>query len=355
MKVKLFRDMKAERWYSMDRYADCLQEALSKKKELDVSSFSVEPLLESSKATMFWRTLIYPTLAKFRQGEVNHILDHSYAHLLNFLDAKRTVVTCHDLIPLDFENNPSVLDLFNDTVHNLHKAARIIAVSESTKADIVNKLGIDANKVDVVYSGVDSIFHRFDTAELKQKYKEKFGLPEGKIILNFGSNLRYKNVETVLKVFKDILAVIPSAYLLRIHPLSREQRRLAEDLGILPNYLEVLNPIDEDLVGLYNCGDVLLSPSLKEGFGLHVLEALACGTSVVVSKGTSLEEVTGNYGIKVDPLNVLEIVRSVLSVLERPGEIHTEDFLNWARAFTWERTAKKTFEVYQKTLAQLSS
>ena len=178
MKVTLFRDMGAEKWYSMDRYADCLQQSLSQKNELNVSSFSTEPLVGSSIVRELWRTHVYPTFAQFRQGDINHILDHSYAHLLKFLDVKRTVVTCHDLIPLDFEENPLVLAGFKDTAHYLHKAARIIAVSESTKDDLINKLGIDAGKIAVVYSGVAHAFRPFETLELKQMYKEKFGLPK---------------------------------------------------------------------------------------------------------------------------------------------------------------------------------
>lgn len=339
--------MKAERWPSMDRYADSLSQKF-KESNLEFRNFHTEPPLDVSRVREFWRARVYPNFGRFFQGRVNHILDHSYSHLLNYLRPERTVVTCHDLIPLDFEDDGALLAGFKETVDNLHKAVRIITVSESTKTDLINKLGIGADKIDIVYSGVDPIFRPVESGEDKKKWKRKFGLPEGKIILNFGSNLRYKNVETLLMAFKEMIALYPSLYLLRIHPLSPEQKKLARDLGILSNYFEVLSPNDEDLVGLYNCGDIFLSPSLKEGFGLHVLEAMACGLPLVISKGTSLEEITGEYGIRVDPLDAGQIAEATLKAINKTGVPSQEGMVDRARSFSWQETARKTLAVYQK-------
>lgn len=347
MKVTLFRDMEAEGWHSMDRYADNLARQLSII-NFPFSTFETEPIISSPKVRMFWRDFIYPNIGRFFQGQVNHILDHSYAHLLNYLSPATTVVTCHDLIPLDFEEDPNVLSKFKKTVSYLNKAARIIAVSQRTKADLIERLGIEEGKIDVVYSGVEAVFHRFKKEEIKLGYRKKFGLPAGKIILNFGSNLRYKNVEAVLRVFREVLKSFPSAYLLRIHPLSMEQKKLASDLDISSNYLEIINPDDEDLAGLYNCGDVLLSPSLKEGFGLHVLEAMACGVPLVISKGTSLEEITGDYGIHVDPLDERQIVEATLWAINHTDVSSREGMVSRARNFSWQETARKTVGVYRK-------
>lgn len=352
MKVTLFKDMKAEGWYSMDRYAESLIQQF-KAQGLKFQVFCAEPPLKITKVRRFWRANVYPNFGRFFQREVNHILDHSYGHLLNILNPKRTVVTCHDLIPLDFEDDLSVLAGFREIIKNLIKAAKIIAVSESTKADLINKLGIDDHKISVVYSGVDPIFRPFDSLEIKKAARRKFNLPEGKIVLNFGSNLKYKNVETVLRAFKEILDFLPSVYLLRIHPLSDEQKKLAQDLGILSNYLEVLSPSDEDLVKLYNCGDVFLSPSLKEGFGLHVLEALACGLTVVVSKDTSLQELVGDVGVLIDCQNISEIASKTASVLRGDLVIDTKRIAERSELFNWPKTAEQTASVYWEVVAGL--
>src|SRR3989338_7430085 len=102
MKVTLFEDMKSESWDSMNRYAQSLSREFNAL-NFSFSIFRTEPPLKSSRLKIFWRQKIYPTLARFKQGEVNHVLDHSYAHLLESLNTSRTVVTCHDLIPLEFE------------------------------------------------------------------------------------------------------------------------------------------------------------------------------------------------------------------------------------------------------------
>jgi glycosyltransferase involved in cell wall biosynthesis len=350
MRVTLFRDMGAENWYSMDRYADSLSRQFktpSTSQDFEFQSFVTEPPVRFSRAVRFWRNRVYPNFARFNQGAVNHILDHSYSHLLNYLDMQRTVVTCHDLIPLKYEDNSSVLEVFRGIINNLRKSRRVIAISESTKTDLVNELGIDVSRIVVIYSGVDPIFHHLDKGGAKRKYKEKFGLPEGQIVLNFGSNLKYKNVEMVLRAFKDIIVNNPFTHLLRIHPLTSEQRKLAQDLGILSNYLEVLDPNDEDLVGLYNCGDVLLSPSLKEGFGLHVLEALACGTPVVVSRNTSLQEIVGDEGVLVDPNDASDIAAKTLAILNDDIPVNSDRLIERSALFNWKKTAEKVMQVYR--------
>lgn len=347
MKVTLFKDMKAENWYSMDRYADSLSEQL-RIKNPELSIFSIEPPIRSSIVRDFWRSGVYPGVGRFFQGEINHVLDHSYGHLLNYLDPYRTVITCHDLTPLEYEKDGISLIRFRKTVSNLVKARFILADSLSTKKDLVAKLSIPEEKIEVVYLGVDPIFHRFELQEEVEKYRSLLNIPEGKMVINAGSNLVSKNVEGVLRAFKEILVKDRSVYLLRIHPLTSEQEVLAGDLGIKDHYLELPNPTDEELVGLYNLADVSLNPSFKEGFGLHVLEAMACGLPVVVSKGTSLEEVSGDFGIKVDALNPQEIGEAVLKVLNNQSITNESGMIARARTFTWSETARKTTDVYRK-------
>ena len=350
MKVTLFRDMKAEEWYSMDRYANCLERELARIKDVEVKAFCVEPPITSSRLRMLWRMRVYPFLSRFGQGEVNHLLDHSYAHLLNYLDPKKTVVTCHDLIPLDHEKDPLVLNKFKDVVKNLVKARYIIVGSEITKMDLGSKLGIEGSRVEVVHLGVDPEFRPLTSLEAREIYREKFKLPRGKLIFNFGSNRAYKNVEGVLRSFAGLCQELEEVYLIRTDPMTKDQQDLARSLGVEEKVVLVKKENDDDLVGLFNLCDVLVSPSLKEGFGLTVLEAMACGLPVVVSKDTSLAEITGDCGILVDPLNPKEICQATLQVLNNPGSIDRQKLVERASGFTWEKTVQKIVEIYQRVL-----
>lgn len=347
----LFRDMRSEGWRSMDRYGDCLSQSFLKiGGNFKFSQFCVEPPIKSSTVKLFWRDQIYPRIAKNNQGDVNHVLDHSYAHLLNFLDQRKTIITCHDLIPLEYEKNSEVSEKFRSLVLNLDKAFFIIADSAATKDDLEDKLSISSEKIKVIYLGVDPIFRLLSRDE-KARVVNRYSLPEGKIIMSHSNSLVYKNIEGMLKAFREVLLSNDLSYFVRVGttPLTLSQRNLVWQLGISDNFYEIINPSDEELVGLYNCADVFLSPSFKEGFGLTVLQSLACGTPVVVSSGTSLEEIAGPVGVYTDPKSVEEITKAILSVINKESLTvkDKEVLIRRASLFTWEKTARETLEVYE--------
>ncbi|MCL5004201.1 MAG: glycosyltransferase family 4 protein [Patescibacteria group bacterium] len=303
---------------------------------------------------MFWRGRIYPRLAAGNQADVNHILDHSYGHLLNFLDPKRSVVTCHDLMPLIYEKNESLRREFESVVGNIKKAAKVIADSVDTQNDLIKYLSVPEDKITVVYLGVDPVFRPFSFKE-KTAARKKFGLPEGKIIFSHGrADLPWKNTEGIIRAFSEVAKAVPGAYLLKVNSLTSEQTALLKQLGLSERYLEIDNPSDKDLAGLYNLADVFLSPSFKEGFGLTVLEAMACGLPQVVSRGTSLEEITGDLGIYVDPANIGQIAETVLGVIDGRINVPPQEALTaQAGKFSWEKTANGTMEIYKKVFASL--
>jgi len=351
MKVTLFADMKSESWDSMNRYAQSLSREFNAL-NLSVSIFRTEPPLRSSRLKIFWRQKVYPMLARFRQGEVNHVLDHSYAHLLGFLSASRTVVTCHDLIPLEFERDERLLAFFKRTVSNLSKAAMVIADSEATRKDLISKLGLSPEKVKVIYLGVDPNF-KIELSVAKDRLRRELNIPKAKIIFSHSSALNYKNNEGVLKAFRLVLNEVSDVYLLRVGLYNKHQRQLIKDLGIGDRILELARPTDEKLSTLYNLSDVFVSPSFKEGFGLTVLQALACGVPVVVSSGTSLEEVAGEFGVYCDPHDEDDIASKIISLLERDyhkDRAYQETLTTRARFFTWQKTARETLKVYQEVM-----
>lgn len=355
MKITLFRDMQAEGWRSMGRYYASLYKHLSKiclERSSTIEVFDTEPPIKSSKVKLFWRSTVYPHLAKRQRADVNHVLDHSYAHLLNYLNPEKTVVTCHDIIPLFCEKDEVIKLKFRKVVENLKKAAFIIADSKSTKNDLVNALDISEEKVGVIYLGVDPIFSVCNSVDELSRIRDKYKIPDGKIILSHGNDLNYKNVVGIFKTFQKILNSGSVSYLVRVGPLNNSLRKLAWDLGITDSIFELNDPDDKDLAVIYNLSDVFFSPSFKEGFGLPVLQSLACGTPVVISKNTSLQEIAGDFGNLVDPNNIDEMTSVILSILEKDDfkNIHKAQYIKKAQMFTWKLTAQKTFEVYSNLI-----
>lgn len=350
MKVVLFKDMRAEGWPSMDRYGESLIRQF-KIQNSEFKVFKTEPPIKSSRFRMFWRDQVYPRWAGRNQGEVNHVLDHSYGHLLNFLVGQRTVVTCHDLLPLEFERNGQIRERFKRIVANLKKAAFIIADSLATKADLIKRLGLAEGRTKVIYLGVDPIFRPLESEEEKKHLRRKFNLPEGRIIFSHGqATLPYKNTEGILRAFIETSRSQKDIYLLRVNPLTASQRALLKTAGLEKRFLEVVRPSDEQLSQLYSLADVFLSPSFKEGFGLPVLQALACGIPVVITPRTSLEEIAGDLGFYADPQDIGSIARAVGQVLAGgfDRESYRRQAVRRAQEFSWVATARQTYEVYEE-------
>lgn len=368
-KLTIFSDLPEEGFFSMERYANELADHLALvRPSWQIENFTsrktkfIRPLRlilrwlpffkDYGHDLFFSRLLLYPWWAKKHQGDVNHVVDHSYGHLLFHLDPSRTVVTCHDLIPLEYEKDPAALRVFRYSVGGLARAAKILAVSQATKRDLVEELGIEPEKIKVIYLGVDQGKFKVQSQKSKvEAVRRRYSLPEGKILLHVGNSLVYKNIEGILRSLKLVLAEVKDIYLLKVGKLASSQRKLVGELGIEGRVLEQANILDEDLAAFYQLANVLVYPSFKEGFGFPVLEALACGCPVVVSKGTSLEELAGKAAFLVNPQDTGSIAGGILKVLRSNTlEYRTKVELGLRRAkeFSWERCAQETVKVYEE-------
>ncbi|MEK7611034.1 MAG: glycosyltransferase family 1 protein [Patescibacteria group bacterium] len=375
--VILIKDMHSEGWKSMDRYADNLYHALSGQsnpaEDYSFSLFTAEksgfirpfrPLLKliPGAATYandlyFSRFIKFPFLAqKFSRGSgLVHVLDHSYAHVLNWIKKPLKVVTCHDLHPLFFETDPRILKLFRKSLLGMFKADLAISDSRANRKDMVEKLGIPEDKIRVIPLGVDAgkFCRREDPVEIA-RLRKTLDLPEGKILLHVGNSLPYKNLEIVIKALGKLVKIRSERInFLKIGRFTGAQKALAAELGVEDRLAEITDPSDSDLAGLYSLADLLVQPSLKEGFGFTVLEALACGTPVLVSRGTSLTEIAGKVGSGVDGQDLDEVVQKIYELLFNYNFlIHPtrEQMRHQAEKFTWKRTAEETLRVYSELL-----
>jgi glycosyltransferase involved in cell wall biosynthesis len=287
---------------------------------------------------------------------------HGANSLLPTLKALPTVLTVPDLSFIThpwFHTPLNALNLQLQVPRWAAGASRIIALSESTKRDLLSKLSIPEEKIVVTALGVDSSFRRrADTAEVTDVLA-RYGVSQP-FILSVGTIEPRKNLSTLLKALEAMPPPIREPYQLVIvgclgwkfgklidqiksSPLSGKIKRL----GYLP---------DDDLAAMYSGADLFVFPSFYEGFGLPVLEAMACGCPVVASSSSSIPEVAGDAAILIDPTDHLALAAAMKQVLEDPRlarRLSEAGTLRSAR-YTWDRTARETLAVYQNLIPRSS-
>ncbi len=232
------------------------------------------------------------------------------------------------------------------------RARRVIAISESGKREIGSTLGIPLSRIDVATPGVGADFQPLPEAQVAD-FRVRNHLPD-RFILCLGTLEPRKNLETLLRAY----ACIPqrdTVKLVLAGGVGWKTRQLFTLIGELDLERDVILPgyvPGDSLAMWYNSAEIFVYPSLYEGFGLPVLEAMACGTPVVASNTTSLPEAVGPGGILLPPMDVDAWASTLTKLLDR-AVLCTElgaRGREWAAHFTWEKTAQKTVESYRRAL-----
>ncbi len=256
------------------------------------------------------------------------------------------ITTIHDLLVYKFAEfmHPSIVANQKRKLEWVKKESdRIIVDSESTKHDCIELLHLEENRLRVVHLGVSKKF-QIQPHTIVQKILKKYRI-EKKFLLAVGTLEPRKNIDRIIKAHSsmkkqsDIDLVVVGKWV------------WGEKLEF-PNSVHMLSNIDvADLPALYTGASCFLYPSLYEGFGLPVLEAMACGCLVVTSSRGSLKEIAGDAAIIVDP----QRVDSILYGIEKSLDMDEEDRkkmiskgLEWAKKFTWEKTAAATQKIYEE-------
>jgi glycosyltransferase involved in cell wall biosynthesis len=288
-------------------------------------------------------------------------LFHATDHLLPYFRRIKSVFTLHELIFLFYPEAHKPLNRWFLTLmmpRFLRAADAVIAASECTKRDAIRFYGIPEEKITVIYEGVNPRFRPADP-EAIAAVRARYSLPE-RFILYVGTIEPRKNLTALLEAYAIIQARNTQHAILFVgkrgwlyEGFFRRLRELGlEDRVIFTGYVP-----DEDLPAIYSAADLFVFPSLYEGFGLPVLEAMACGTPVVCSNTSSLPEVAGDAAILVDPTDV----RALAAAMERAltdehlrAEIRARG-LGRAGHFTWEKAARGTLEVYLRVMRGASA
>ncbi len=354
MRVNLFADSPLERWHSMDRYARSLFKALQQvSPDLEVSLLIPPPPPFSVRGYLLilWRMLVYPLWASRHPADVYHILDHSYGHLAFGLDSNRVVVTIHDIAPLAFPSLRLGASRLAWMIawEGTQRAAWWITISDFTHQELRQWF---KRKTKISY-GVDRHFRSLAEEE-KSAWRKRLGRDKSKIILHVGHCQPRKNIEGLLLALALLTKQGLDFLFVQLGGIfSDSQRHLIRELGLEKRVLQISQASsEEELVGFYNLADVLVMPSLYEGFGFPALEAMACGTPVVVSQVASLPEVVGDAGLLVDPRNPQSIADAIAHILtdERLAKELSCRGLERAQKFTWEKAAEETALVYRQVL-----
>ncbi|MFW6055558.1 MAG: glycosyltransferase family 4 protein [Thermodesulfobacteriota bacterium] len=270
------------------------------------------------------------------------------------LAVRKQVVTVHDLVPLDNPEwlNPAFAAWYRFLLPRLlRRAEHLIAISGFTRSRLVKRLNLDPEKISIVANGVDKRFNpqaRKTTPEAGQR----LDLPGPDYILALGSLEPRKNLPRLLMAWKHILPGLPASFWLVIAGGQGQKSVFrAVDFADIPERVYWTGYVpDELLPGLYAGARIFVYPPIYEGFGLPVLEAMACGCPVVCSHGGALPEVAADAAMLVDPFSVRDIARALHALVdsrELRQDLQAKGLQQSSR-FSWEKTAAQTRAILRR-------
>lgn len=236
----------------------------------------------------------------------------------------RKVTTFHDLVPLKHPelSHPKIVEVNRRRLEVVKKEVdMVIAVSEATRKDLIEVSGLPDKKITVIYEGVGEEFKPQPSDKVEQ-FKKRYGL--GEFVLAIGGVGKRRNLERIKEASKKFNLVVSG-----------------ETIPRVPN---------SEMPLLYAAAKILFYPSLYEGFGLPILEAMACGTPVITSNVSSMPEVAGNAAVLVNPENVSEMsikLEELMSNKSLRKEMITKG-LKRAKQFSWDKCARQTANIYKK-------
>ena len=268
------------------------------------------------------------------------------------------VTTFHDLIfmiyPQFYTRSSRLWQWQMNYPYEARTSDTVIAVSKSTKDDLVRLLGADPNKISVIHEGVGREYFVSPSSNDLDTARQKFGLPD-KFIYYVGSIEPRKNLATVVRALHQLSSDHSDTIKLVISGsknwLSSDLYKLVEELRLQDKVIFTGPVSEQEKITLLNLATVFVFPSLYEGFGLMVLEAFAAGCPVITSNVSSLPEVAGDAAILINPQNVSELIHQLNRLLEDDNlrQQLIDKGRERAKGFTWERSARETLRIIEET------
>lgn len=303
-------------------------------------------------ARILWEQVVWPFSAR------QHKLDlmHSMAFVTPYLSFSPNVVTVYDLSFIQYPKQfPRLRRLYltAETRRSCRSAAHVVTISESGRDDVHRHFGVPLDRISIVSPGVDSIFRPRSTASVED-FRRRQELPQD-VILHVGTLQPRKNIPMLIDAFADLARDDVTLVLVggkgwfydeifdRVHALGLKGRVR------FPGYVP-----DDELPLWYNAASALVFPSHYEGFGMPVLEAMACGTPVIAARTSAIPEAAGNAALLFDSNDRVALRQRLASVLDDPSLTAKmrEQGLMQARRYSWRSSARKMLEIYRKALSE---
>ena len=392
MKVALLCDYPAEGWLSMDLVAEMIAGHLDPREfevKLICPSFRKRamrvPGLHRTAPGFAWnvdrllnRMGDYPralrAMNKNQHFDLFHVVDHSYSQLVHALPPGRTVVTCHDLETFRYVLEPKRYPrpiwfraMTRRIITGLASAAAVVCDSETTRDALAALQWVSPEKLHVVHLGVHPECSPSPDAQADLRVEQWLGPSEGgpRYLLHVGSNIERKRIDVLLAVFAELVRTDPDLRLIKVGgELTSAQERQARGLGIRDRVLTlpVFSPkVPSDraaLAAIYRRSSLVLLPSEVEGFGLPVVEALACGVPILASDIPVLKEVggeTAEYRAIGDIAGWVEAVNGLLAEPEGIRESRRLRGIQHASFFSWAAHTERLAVIYRLVAASLET
>ncbi|HYL36150.1 MAG TPA: glycosyltransferase family 1 protein [Bryobacteraceae bacterium] len=386
LRAALLCDFLEEGWPSMDLIGEMLARFLGAGQGGDICADLLRPRLRRrfsqvpflGRGQFLWnadrlvnRFSDYPRWLRQRihDYDVFHVVDHSYSQLVHVLPPHRTVVTCHDLdtfrclLEPDPQKRPKWFRTITRRIlEGLQKSAHVIAVSGATRDELLRYGLLPPERISVIPNGVHpSCSLQPDPPADAEATKLLEGVLEFPLLLSVGSTLPRKRLDVLLRVFAAVRRELGTVYLVRVGGLAAEHWQLASQLGIADGILALPFLKREILAAVYRRATLLLHTASAEGFGLPLIEAMACGCPAVASDIPVLREVGGSavaYCALGDVPGWKDtVVRLLSEKSQQPGawQVRRQLALEHAARYSWADNAHATRRIYRKVVEEASS
>ncbi len=372
VRVGIVADLLSERWVSMDLVADELMAHLSSSGA--ASGIEAELIRPAIQASLLSRIPVGRTIERFRRRfhtypawltahshdiQVFHIIDHSYAHLVQALPDGRSIVTCHDTDAFLPVVDPALTSsrlprlLVRRLLTGLQRAAFVVCPSGATRDELVGYGLVEASRVSVVPNGVDPAFGAVPDAESLAAIQRIAGDPGPLDILHVGTTIARKRIDVLLRVVAAVRAREPRARLLKVGgALTPDQQGLATRLGLDDAIVRFPFLSTRELAALYHRASVVVLTSNREGFGLPLAEALAAGTPVVATDIPVFREVGGDAA-RFSPLDDIDgWAEAVVGAADATGDGARQQRRTQVAAFSWRQNAASMTALYRRLAEQ---
>lgn len=300
---------------------------------------------------------MYGIFARRKQGDINHVIDNRYAHLVHFLDAERTVVTSHGGTPQSFHRILGApyriqLRFFEWATRGMLSAHTIFIVSQYSKKELLQDYRVDPSKVIVLYPGVAPYFHP-PSSQQRELARSSLGVDSKTfVLLHVGHSGPRKNVEVILKALPFLSKHVKNS-LVFLHvgqDFTLTQKHLIRELSIEGMVRAIPFIQHNSLPRIYHAADLFVFPSWYEGFGMPIAEAMASAVPTICSDYELFHEVAGDAALFFsthDPRSLANVAADVLNSPQLSQRL-IDKGLTRASQFSWENYARQVADVYSR-------